>query len=293
MTKTNVNDSKFSQLLLSPRMIFAILILLSMTAIALVGPSLSYYNSFSHDLSQRLCPMTLDHPLGCDLHGNDILAQLIQGTRTSLYISFITVFFTTIIGIIVGLLAGYFGGYIDKLFLYFTEILMAFPGILLLLALSSLLGATLNNLILVLILTGWPGPGRIVRAEILKAREYEYILAATSLGASSSRILFKHLLPNIWTPLVVSISFSLSGIILIESSLSFLGFGAQDTVSWGSLINQGRSLLTEAPHISLFPGIMLILLVLAFNTAGDALRDFLDPKNETLHWCFRSKRTFR
>lgn len=279
ISSIKIKHPKIIELLLSPRVIFTIVTLIFMAIVALIGPYLSSHNSLSHDVAMRLCSMSANHPLGCDLHGNDILTQIIQGTRTSLYIAFVTVFFTSVIGTLFGLLAGYIGGIIDKLFLFLTELLLAFPGILLLLALSSILGSTLNNLIFVLVVTGWPGPGRIVRAEILKSREYEYILASTSLGASRSRIVFKHLLPNVWTPLIVSVSFSLSGIILIESSLSFLGFGAQDTVSWGNLINQGRSILSEAPHVSLFPGIMLTLLVLAFNTAGDALRDFLDPKN--------------
>lgn len=278
ISKVKINVPQWSLLLSSPRFIFASMIILFMIFVALIGPWFVSYDPYAFDLSLRLCPMSLRHPLGCDLHGHDILAQIIQGTKTSLYIALITVFFTTMLGVTTGLLAGYFGGFMDKVFLHFTEVLMAFPNVLLLLALSSLLGATMNNLILVLIITGWPGPGRIVRAEILKAREYDYILATKSLGAKSSRILFKHLLPNIWTPLIVSISFSLSGIILVESSLSFLGFGAQDTVSWGSLINQGRSLLTEAPHVSFFPGLMIFLLVFAFNSAGDALRDVLDPK---------------
>ena len=270
---------QWNYLLQSPRFMIAFIIILLMILIAVLGPWFISYDPYAFDLSLRLCPMNMNHPLGCDLHGHDILAQLIQGARTSLYVAFVTVFLTTILGTITGLLAGYYGGFVDKLFLHFTEVLMAFPGILLLLALSSLLGATLQNLILVLVVTGWPGPGRIVRAEILKAREYDYILAASSLGAKSHRIMFKHLLPNIWTPLVISVSFSLSGVILVESSLSFLGFGAQDTVSWGSLINEGRSLLIEAPHLSFFPGLMIFLLVLAFNTAGDALRDFVDPKS--------------
>ncbi|MBC61888.1 MAG: peptide ABC transporter permease [Zetaproteobacteria bacterium] len=256
---------------------FTILLVLSVLIffifIALFAPLINSYDPHAVDLSLRLCSLSYEHPFGCDLYGGDFFSQIIQGTRTSLYIATCTVIGTISIGLILGTLAGYFKGIVDQVILHIMEIFMAFPGILLAMSIAALLGNGLNNIILALVISGWTAPARIVRGEILKIREYEYIAAARSLGMTDLRIIWKHILPNVWSHLIINASFAFSSSILVESSLSFLGFGSQQNPSWGSLINQGRTVLAEAPHLSIIPGLLIFTLVLILNYLGDYLRE--------------------
>lgn len=261
-----------------PRIIFSFLTISTFFFTAFMGESFLSLDSSEGHLALKLCLPQRDHPLGCDFFGKDILYEMVQGTRISLYIAFLTVGLSTLIGTCAGLIAGYYKGLTDTIIMRVVDILMAFPGILLAMSLAALLGPNLNNLVIAISSTGWTSTARLVRGQVLSLSEREYIQAARAIGASSPRILFYHILPSLLTPLLVSISFSLSGVILIEASLSFLGLGAQgETPSWGALLNQGRTVLSEAPHLSIIPGMAIILIVLAFNFLGDGLRDHLDP----------------
>ena len=258
------------------------------SGVAIIGALcfLGFFPSFitlSHggeaDISLRLLPPNSIHPLGCDLYGQDILNSILMGARTSLIIGFLTVFFSTCIGVVAGLVAGFFRGIVDHVIMRLVEIVMAFPGILLAMALAALLGPSLMNLVLAMTATGWTGIARLVRAEVLSLSSREYVMASQVLGASTGRILFRQIMPSLWPYVLVTSSFSFAGVIITEASLGFLGLGAPDGYqTWGSLLNQGRTVILEAPHLSLFPGIVLVLVVLGFNFVGDGLRDKFDPK---------------
>ena len=266
------------KLLSSPIFLVGFLILVTMLVVAVVGPLMFPFED-EVSFSLRLAPPSIKHPFGCDLYGRDVLRASFVGARTSLLVSFCTVIVTSTLGSILGLLAAYFRGFVDRFLSVCLDIVMAFPGILLTMTIASILKPSIFTIIASISLTGWTGFARIVRAQVLSLRELEYVSANIALGASSMRTMLKHILPNIIPPIVITASFSLSSVILIEASLSFLGLGVLgQNPSWGSLLNQGRSVLTEAPHLSVIPGLLIMLVVLAFNFIGDALRDALDPK---------------
>jgi peptide/nickel transport system permease protein len=211
--------------------------------------------------------------------GRDLFDSLIFGAKTTLFIAISTVMLTSLLGTAIGLLAGYFQGFIDTLIMRAVDITLAFPGFLLNLALASLLGPSVNNIIFAIAATGWASFARLVRGQVLTLKQREYITAARMLGASHSRIIFRHILPAILSVIIVTTAFSLSTVILVEASISFLGLGAPDSApTWGSLLNQGRKVLFEAPILSIMPGLMIMLTVLSFNFIGDALRDRFDPR---------------
>lgn len=218
--------------------------------------------------------------LGFDLNGGSVFTAMLFGARTSLYISFLTVLLSVSLGTTLGLIAGFFRGWVDAILMRFVDLLMAFPGILLAMALSALLGPSVHNVVFAIAATGWTSSARLIRGQALSVREREYVVAAQALGAKNSRLLVKHVFPSTLSPLLVQATFSLSGVILVEAGLSFLGLSAQDgPPSWGALLGQGRTVLTEAPYLSIVPGGAIALLVLSLNFIGDALRDLLDPKH--------------
>lgn len=270
-----------AQLKKSPRIWFGGSVLLIAGFVAIFSKYLVPYDPTEMDLTLRIEPPSLAHWFGCDLNGGDVFSSVILGTSSSLSIAFSTVTISMTFGTIIGLCAGYFRGFFDTLCMRFIDILMAFPGILLAMALASLLGPSKTNMIIAIAATGWTGVARLVRGQVLSLKEREYILACKAMGASHKRTIFKHVFPEIWSPLIVLATFSLSGVILVEASLSFLGLGAQEGApSWGALLDQGRTVLEDAPHISVFPGICIVVVVLGLNFLGDALRDILDPKQQ-------------
>ena len=255
-------------------------ILLLLTAAALFAPVVAPYDPLSQNLDQDLIPRSSEHWLGTDKLGRDILSRIIYGGRISLLVGITTVALSLAIGIVIGSLSGYFGGWIDQMLMRLVDILMAFPGILLAIAFTAVLGPGLDHVILALCLIGWTSYARLVRGEILSLRERDFIQAARSLGCRPKRIILRHLLPNLLPPLLIQSTFGLAAAIVAEGSLSFLGLGVEPpTPSWGAMLNDGRQFLLVAPHLTTYPGLGLMITVLALNLIGDALQDRLDRRN--------------
>ncbi|HEY1264779.1 MAG TPA: ABC transporter permease [Terriglobales bacterium] len=233
------------------------------------------------ELSTRLSPPSASHWFGTDELGRDILSRLIYGSRVSLLVGSSVVGFSLLLGLVIGSTAGYYGGWIDRLVnVVVMNAFLSFPGILLAIAFVAFRGPGIFNLILALSLGGWVGYARLVRGQVLAAREREYVEAARALGASDLRIIVRHILPNIIQPVIVQAAIGMAGAVLAEGTMSFLGLGVPPpTASWGAMLNDGRSHLFDAPHLVLFPAMAVMLAVLSFNFIGDALRDYLDPRS--------------
>ena len=251
-----------------------------LVVIALAAPLLAPYDPVAQNLPARLVAPSAAHWMGTDELGRDILSRIIYGTRVSMLVSVSVVFGAGIIGLAIGSVAGYFGGWLDHLVnIVLINAFLSFPGILLAIAFAAFLGPGLDKVILALVVTGWAGYARLARAQVLQAKEMEYVLAARSLGASHTRILVRHLLPNILQPLMVQATIAMAGAILAESTLSFLGVGVLAPMpSWGAMLNDARGHLFDAPHLVIFPALAVMTAVLAFNILGDALRDWMDPR---------------
>jgi len=261
-------------------MVRAGLVIVLLTVLAAVaGPLLSPYDSSAQELARRLEAPSLSHPLGLDELGRDILARLLEGARISLLVGLAVVSVSSTVGMLFGSIAGYFGGRVDDLISRVIDVLMAFPGILLAIALVAVLGPSLTNVVLALSVIGWVGYARLVRGQALRAREFEFVQAARACGASSARIVLRHILPTAFPSVVVQATLGMAGAIIAEAALSFLGLGVQPpTPSWGTMLDAGRAHLFDAPHLTVFPGLAIALLVLGFNFLGDGLRDRVDPK---------------
>jgi peptide/nickel transport system permease protein len=261
-------------------MVRAGLVIVLVTVLAAVaGPLLSPYDSSAQELARRLEAPSAAHPLGLDELGRDILARLLEGARISLMVGLAVVSVSSTVGMLFGSIAGYFGGRIDDLISRVIDVLMAFPGILLAIALVAVLGPSLTNVVLALSVIGWVGYARLVRGQALRARELEFVQAARACGAGSARIVLRHILPTALPAVVVQATLGMAGAIIAEASLSFLGLGVQPpTPSWGTMLDAGRAHLFDAPHLTVFPGLAIALLVLGFNFLGDGLRDRVDPK---------------
>jgi peptide/nickel transport system permease protein len=246
---------------------------------AIVGPWLSPFDPAAQELPLRLAGPTPAHPFGLDELGRDILARVLAGARISFAVGIAVVSVSASVGTLLGAIAGYFGGMIDDLISRIIDILLAFPGLLLAIALVAVLGPSLANVLLALTVIGWVGYARLVRGQVLRAREFEYVQAARALGASTPRILWRHVIPSAIPAVVVQATLGMAGAIIGEAALSFLGLGVQPpTPSWGTMLNGGRAHLLDAPHLTIFPGVAIALLVLGFNFVGDGLRDLADPK---------------
>jgi peptide/nickel transport system permease protein len=246
--------------------------------IALFAPIISPADPDHQTLSEKLNGPSAEHPFGQDPAGRDILSRIIYGTRVSMLVGFATVAVSVLVGLLMGSLAGYFGKTLDEIIMRAIDVLQAFPGILLAIALIAVLGPSLRNVVLALSALGWVGYARIVRGQFLALREMEFVTAARALGAGDARIILRHILPNIWAPIIVQATFGVAAAILGEATLSFLGLGAQGIPSWGAMLNEGVDFLMVAPHISIFPGMALMMTILGLNFLGDGLRDKLDPR---------------
>lgn len=246
---------------------------------ALFAPSLAPQSPATQDLREDLLPPRAGHLFGQDKLGRDVLSRVLYGARVSLLVGVAVAGLSAALGLMIGGVAGYAGGRIDDLLMRTIDILLAFPGILLAIGLTAVLGPSLRNVLLALCAIGWTGYARLVRAEVLSWREREFVSAAVALGATPLRVFGRHIVPQLLTPLTVQITFGMAGAIVSEASLSFLGLGVQPpTPSWGAMVNEGRSFLLTAPHVALFPGLAVMLTVLGFTILGDGLRDALDVR---------------
>jgi peptide/nickel transport system permease protein len=246
--------------------------------IALTAPVISPADPHHQTLPEKFQGPSFDHPLGQDRAGRDILSRVLYGARVSMLVGFCTVAISVLVGLVMGSLAGYFGKIVDEVIMRAIDVLQAFPGILLAIALTAVLGPSLRNLVLALSALGWVGYARIVRGQFLKLREMEFVSAARALGAGDFRIILRHILPNTWAPIIVQATFGVAAAILGEASLSFLGLGVQGVPSWGGMLNEGIDFLLFAPHVAIFPGLALMVTILGLNFLGDGLRDKLDPR---------------
>ncbi|HEV2278185.1 MAG TPA: ABC transporter permease [Acidobacteriaceae bacterium] len=248
--------------------------------LAFFAPLLSPFNPSAIDLLHRLAPPDRHHWMGTDELGRDVLSRLIWGARLSLTVAISVVSLSLAAGLVLGGLAGFYGRWVDiAINTFLMNAFLALPGILLAIAFVAFLGPGLLNLILALSIGGWVGYARLVRAQVLAVREREFVEAARALGASDLRIFVRHILPNILQPLTVQAAIGMAGAVLAEATLSFLGLGVPPpAASWGSMLNDARPFLFEAPHLVVFPAIAVMLCVLCFNFLGDALRDYLDPR---------------
>jgi peptide/nickel transport system permease protein len=249
---------------------------------AVLGPAVVPYDAAAQNLPLRLTGPSLTHPFGLDELGRDVLARILVGARISLLVGLVVVGVSTSLGLLLGSVAGYFGGVVDDAVSRVSDVLLAFPGLLLAIALVAVLGPSLVNVVLALSVIGWVAYARLVRGQVLRTRELEYVDAARALGASTPRILWRHVIPSTIPSLVVQSTLGMAAAIISEASLSFLGLGVQPpTPSWGTMINGGRAHLLDAPHLTVFPGVAIALLVLGFNFLGDGLRDAIDPRRAT------------
>ena len=252
-----------------------------MVLLAALSPLLAAWNKVQgQDLGSRLDPPDAAHWMGRDQLGRDVMARIIYGTRVSMLVGLSVVAISSFFGVAIGSFAGYKGGWLDRIVSGFLfNVFLSFPGILLAIAMVAFLGPSLKNLIIALSIIGWVGYARLMRAQVLKVREYDFVQAARALGANDLRILVKHILPNSIQPLIVQASLGMAGAILAEAGLSFLGLGVPEPIpSWGKMIDDSREFWFTAPHLFIFPGLMIALSVLAFNFIGDGLRERLDPK---------------
>jgi peptide/nickel transport system permease protein len=224
------------------------------------------------------------HPLGTDENGADLLTQVIWGSRVAVMVGAAVVGICSTVGITLGAISGYFGGWLDEVIMRITDMLMAFPGILLAILLIFITQEpSLLAVIGALSVTGWSSYARLVRGEVLSEREEDYVEAARSIGYRSPHIVFREVLPNVLAPVIVQATFGVAGAILAEASLSFLGLGPQDMPSWGALLDQGSTYFLLTPHLAIFPGLAIMITILGLNFLGDGLRDLLDPRGLTRH----------
>lgn len=267
---------------LSPSAYVGLVLLLGFVLAGLLGPLVAPYAPDTMRLANEFRPPSWEHWLGTDQHGKDVLSQMLHGARMALFISVTVVSMCAVIGVVLGVIAGYYGGRIDEVLMRVVDILMAFPGILLNIAIVATVARPgVGVLVFALVLNGWVSYARVARGQVLSLREREYVLAARCVGAGSWRIMRKHIIPNLLSPIMVQMTFGFGGVILVEASLSFLGLGPQVDYTWGALLDQGTTFLWR-PGAELFafiPGLAIMAVVLGANLLGDGLRDRLDPRN--------------
>ena len=246
--------------------------------LAIFAPLITPYSFEELDLSNMFAPPTLKHIFGTDELGQDVFTRILYGGRISLLVGFASAFTAVVFGILIGALAGFYGKWLDNFLMRFTDMMMTIPTLPLLIVLSSLLGGSVGNIILLMVIFSWMSTARLVRGAVLTFKQQEFIEAARALGVSSGRIIFRHLLPNAMAPAVVSATLMVGGNIIWESSLSFLGLGIQPpTPSWGNMLSRAQEYIWTAPWLAIWPGLFILVTVLGFNFLGDGLRDAADP----------------
>ena len=251
--------------------------------VSVFAPVISPYTPSQQNIFERLQPPSLTHIFGTDDLGRDVFTRMIFGARISLSVGFISVFIILVIGTFLGIISGYYGGKIDYIIMRFTDIVLCFPTFFLIILVIAFIEPNIYNVMIVIGVTSWPGLARLVRAEVLSLKEREFILVSKMMAISNIKIFFVHILPNIISPLMVYSSLAIGGAILTESALSFLGLGVQPPMpSWGQILTSGKDYIYMAWWLSLFPGIAILITVLAFNLVGEAIRDIFDPKEENV-----------
>ena len=265
--------------------VFGLIMVLGVIFSAIFAPLISPHDPILQDVEKRLLPplgqagADPNYLLGTDQLGRDIVSRLIYGARISIVVSVSAVVFSAFLGTIIGLFSGFYGGKIDSVFMRLADVQLAFPFILLAIAIIAVLGPNLQNIIIVMGITGWVIYARVVRAEVLSLREKEYVMAVRALGGSNGRIIFNHLLPNVVPPIIVIITLEMARMIIMEAALSFLGLGIQPpTPTWGGMLADGRVYLVTSWWLATFPGLVIMLVVLGINLLGNWLRDILDPR---------------
>lgn len=265
--------------LLSPLAYLGMAFLGLMTLIAVFAPVLAPYPVEHMDVTRQLEGPSAAHWLGTDENGADVLTLILYGSRVAALVGISVVSICATVGVALGAVSGYFGGKVDEFIMRLTDILMAFPGILLaILIIFITQEPSLIAVILALSVSGWAGYARLVRGQVLALRDEAYVEAARALGLPTSRVLFRHIVPNTIAPVIIQATFGVAGSILAEAALSFLGLGPQDMPSWGALLDQGASYFLLTPHLAIFPGLAIMFTVLSINFVGDGLRDILDPR---------------
>ena len=266
-------------ILSNPLNLVALALIAVLAACALLAPMLAPYDPLAQDLAVRLKPPSPEHWLGTDSLGRDIASRILYGARISLVIGVVVVGSAGVFGTFVGLVAGYAGGLVDEALMRLTEVFLAFPALILAMAIAGALGPSLTNAIIAIAAVTWAVYARLTRGQILSLRRREFVEAARAMGASRMRIILRHLLPNALAPLMVQASFDMGASIIAAAGLSFIGFGAQPpTPEWGVMISEGRNFINTQPWLSLFPGLAILFAVGSFNLLGDGLRDAFDPR---------------
>jgi len=272
-------NSFFYRLKRSPLTLVGMVIILFVVLTALFAPFIAPYDPFQIDPPNRLKPPSLEHWFGTDTAGRDMLSRVVFGTRISIRIGATVVFLTVISGSLIGLFSGYFGGIFDAVVMRITDIFFSVPYLILAMAITAALGPGLPNAMLPLILVWWPIYARLIRGQVLQIREAPYIEAARGLGASRCRIIFRHILPNAATPIIVQASLDFGNAIMYAAALSFIGLGAQPPApEWGAMISLARNYLQDSWWFATFPGLAILVTVLGFNLLGDGIRDMTDPR---------------
>ena len=279
-TPAPLGARELARVLLRHRLaLLGLLVIAGVTVMALGAPVLAPYDPYKQNLYRVLQPPSPAHWLGTDNVGRDLLSRVIYGGRVSLLVGLTATLVSSVAGVAIGLVAGYFGGAVDTVVMRITDAFMCFPYLIFVLALAAALGPGLGNIIVAFCLLGWTGFARIVRAQVLQARELSYVEAARAAGLGETRVMLRHVLPNVLAPVIVAVSITIGLAVLTESGTAFLGLGAAPpTASWGKELRTGYTYLERAPLFSLVPGLMITLTVLAFNFVGDGLRDALDPR---------------
>lgn len=277
----NIKELRYSIYLLrqSPLAMVGIVIIVILIGMAIFAPFIAPYGPEEHIWGDNKLPPSLEHLFGTDETGGDIFSKVVWGSRVTIEIGIIVVGGGLLIGIVLGAIAGYFGGYIDEILMRITDMFLSIPGLILAMAIAAILGKSIENVMIALIVVWWPPYTRLVRGQILSLRENQYVEAARSVGASNSRIIFRHILPNAMAPIIVQSTMDFGYAILTAAGLSFLGFGAgPGAAEWGRMVSDSRNYFVQYPWMMIFPGIAIFITVLGFNLLGDGLRDILDPR---------------
>ncbi|HBA09474.1 MAG: ABC transporter permease [Methylotenera sp.] len=280
----NTQTTLFKKALSNPLSLVGFIIIVCVFLLSMLAPIVAPYDPNYIDVKAILLEPSMQHWMGTDGLGRDVLSRMLYGGRISLLVGLVAVGISTAIGILLGALAGFYRGWVDTLIMRIVDVMLSIPSFFLILAVIAFLTPSIINIMIVIGLTSWMGVTRLVRAEFLSLSEREFVMASRTLGAKNSRLIFTHLLPNSLTPIIVSAVLGVAGAVLMESGLSFLGLGVQaPQASWGNILTDGKEYIQFAWWLSLFPGLAILITVLGYNLLGEGLRDALDPRSGTNH----------